>query len=210
MCAFSYCFSCSSQGHVARSMTCIQLHKRAERIAALITEKLKLNSGDHLALLYPPGLELVCAFYGCLYVGVVPVVIRPPTFSNILASVPTIKITLQISNARAILTCNSVLRIIKSKEVAPVLDIRSLPPMTPTDEVVKKKFEKYYKAPTAELIAYLDFSVSTTGILNGVKVSIHLPGATYSSDLAGTVKFCVHDMTCALLPLVDFIPSSVQ
>ena len=44
--------------------------------------------------------------------------------------------------------------------------------MTPTDEVVKKKFEKYYKAPTAELIAYLDFSVSTTGILNGVKVSV--------------------------------------
>ena len=151
-------------------MNCSQLHKRAERIAALITDKLKLNSGDHLALLYPPGLELVCAFYG--YVGVVPVIIRPPTFSNILASVPTIKLTLQISNARAVLTCNSVLRIIKSKEVAPVLDLRSLPPMTPTDEVVKRKLEKFYKAPTAELIAYLDFSVSTTGILNGVKVSL--------------------------------------
>ena len=164
-------FCCLFQGHVVRAMNCSQLHKRAERIAALITEKLKLNSGDHLALLYPPGLELVCAFYGCLYVGVVPIIIRPPTFANILASVPTIKITLQISNARAILTCNSVLRIIKSKEVAPVLDIRSLPPMTPTDEVVKRKFDKFYKAPTAEMIAYLDFSVSTTGILNGVKVS---------------------------------------
>ena len=165
-------FTClCSQGHAFRSVTCSQLHKRAERIAALIVEKLKLNSGDHLALLYPAGLELVCAFFGCLYVGVVPVIIRPPNFSNILSSVPTIKITLQISNARAILTCNSVLRIIKSKEVAAVLDTRSLPPMTPTDDVVKKKFEKFYKAPTAELIAYLDFNVSTTGILNGVKVS---------------------------------------
>ncbi len=32
-------------------------------------EKLKVNSGDHIALLYPPGIELIVAFYGCLYVG---------------------------------------------------------------------------------------------------------------------------------------------
>lgn len=32
-------------------------------------EKGKLNIGNHVALLYPPGLELIAAFYGCLYVG---------------------------------------------------------------------------------------------------------------------------------------------
>ena len=50
-------------------MTAIQLHKKAERIGACILEKLKLNSGDHAALVYPPGIELVCGIYGCLYVG---------------------------------------------------------------------------------------------------------------------------------------------
>jgi len=39
-----------------------------------------------------------------------------------------------------------------------------------TDDLPKKKLDKYYKAPTSELIAYIDFSVSTTGVLSGVKV----------------------------------------
>ena len=37
-----------------------------------------LLAGDHVALIYPPGVDLIAAFYGCLYVGVVPVTIRPP------------------------------------------------------------------------------------------------------------------------------------
>ena len=51
-----------------------------------------------------------------------------------------------------------------------LLDPRSIPPMLDTDDIPKRKLEKYYRAPTAELIAYLDFSVSTTGVLSGVKV----------------------------------------
>ena len=57
------------QGQVAAQMTCIQLHKRAERIGCMLMDKAKLNTGDHVALLYQPGLDLVCAFYGCLYAG---------------------------------------------------------------------------------------------------------------------------------------------
>ena len=88
----------------------MHLHKRAERIGAYILDKLKVNSGDHIALLYPPGIELIVAFFGCLYVGVVPVVVRPPLMTNLPGSLPTIKLTLEISNSRAVLTSNIVLR----------------------------------------------------------------------------------------------------
>lgn len=57
------------QGHTVRSMNCGNLHKRAERIGAYILEKLRCNSGDHVALMFPCGTELVAAFFGCLYVG---------------------------------------------------------------------------------------------------------------------------------------------
>jgi len=50
-------------------LSCIQLHKKAERIAAVLCDKAKLNSGQHVALLFPPGLDLIAAFYGCLYAG---------------------------------------------------------------------------------------------------------------------------------------------
>ena len=58
-----------NQGQVPATLTCIQLHKKAERIGAVLIDKAKLNTGDHVALVYPPGLDLICAFYGCLYVG---------------------------------------------------------------------------------------------------------------------------------------------
>ena len=57
----------SLQQQASSTLSCMQLHKKAERIGALLMEKLKLAPCDHVALLYPPGLELVCAFYGCLY-----------------------------------------------------------------------------------------------------------------------------------------------
>lgn len=39
-----------------------------------------------------------------------------------------------------------------------------------TDDLPRRRPPQIYKPPTAEMIAYLDFSVSTTGMLTGVKV----------------------------------------
>jgi len=57
------------QSQVQVTLSCIQLHKKAERIAIVLSEKAKLNTGQHVALLFPPGLDLIAAFYGCLYAG---------------------------------------------------------------------------------------------------------------------------------------------
>lgn len=54
---------------MAATLTCSQLHKRAERVGSLLLERAKINTGDHVALIFPPGIDLICAFYGCLYVG---------------------------------------------------------------------------------------------------------------------------------------------
>jgi acyl-CoA synthetase (AMP-forming)/AMP-acid ligase II len=60
---------CVTQNQVAATLSCSQLHKRAERIGCMLMEKGKLNSGDHVALVFHPGVDLIAAFYGCLYVG---------------------------------------------------------------------------------------------------------------------------------------------
>ena len=58
------------QGQPQSILTCQQLHKKAERIAAaILADKAKLKVGDNVALVYPPGLDLITAFYGCLYAG---------------------------------------------------------------------------------------------------------------------------------------------
>ncbi|MED6278747.1 DIP2 disco-interacting protein 2 C, partial [Characodon lateralis] len=45
----------NSRGAIASSLTCLQLHKRAEKIAAVLGERGHLQDGDHVALVYPPG-----------------------------------------------------------------------------------------------------------------------------------------------------------
>lgn len=43
-----------------------------------------------------------------------------------------------------------------------------------SDDLPRKRIPQIYKPPTPEMLAYLDFSVSTTGILAGVKVLSNL------------------------------------
>ena len=45
--------------------------------------------------------------------------------------------------------------------------LQSWPLTLDTDDLTKKKLPGVYRAPTAEMLAYLDFSVSTTGMLAG-------------------------------------------
>ncbi|XP_064108435.1 disco-interacting protein 2 homolog C-like [Macrobrachium nipponense] len=160
----------NSKGQVATSLTCAQLHKKAERVGCLLLEKGHINTGDHVALIYPPGVDLIAAFYGCLYVGAVPVTIRPPHPQNLQSTVNTVRTVVEVSKSSIILSTLTVIKLLKSKEEkfdsgkkwAPILD---------TDDLPKKRLPSIYKAPTPEMIAYLDFSVSTTGMLAGIKMS---------------------------------------
>lgn len=43
------------QGVPVSTASCVQLHKRAEKIAAALTEKGSINTGENVVLLYPPG-----------------------------------------------------------------------------------------------------------------------------------------------------------
>ncbi|XP_068265872.1 disco-interacting protein 2 homolog B isoform X4 [Nyctibius grandis] len=83
----------NAKGTTVCTATCLQLHKKAERIASVLCDKGHLNAGDNVVLLYPP------------------------------------------------------------------------------DDLPRKRLSQIYKPPTPEMLAYLDFSVSTTGMLTGVKMS---------------------------------------
>jgi hypothetical protein len=57
------------------------------------------------------------------------------------------------------------------QEAAAVVDPRHWVTLLDTEEVAKKRLAAIYRAPTPEMMCYLDFSVSTTGMLAGVKVT---------------------------------------
>uniref|UniRef100_A0A670I9R8 Disco interacting B n=1 Tax=Podarcis muralis TaxID=64176 RepID=A0A670I9R8_PODMU len=161
----------NAKGAPVCTATCLQLHKRAERIASILYEKGHLNAGDNVVLLYPPGIELIAAFYGCLYAGCIPVTVRPPHAQNLTATLPTVRMIVDVSKAACILTSQTLMRLLRSREAASAVDVKTWPTIIDTDDLPRKRLPQVYKPPTPEMLAYLDFSVSTTGMLTGVKMS---------------------------------------
>ncbi|WP_437759618.1 non-ribosomal peptide synthase/polyketide synthase [Sorangium sp. So ce1389] len=63
-----------------------ELDRRARAIAAELQQR--GAAGERALLLYPPGLEYIAAFFGCLYAGVVAVPMYPPSLARPERSLP--------------------------------------------------------------------------------------------------------------------------
>uniref|UniRef100_A0A182Q5X3 DMAP1-binding domain-containing protein n=1 Tax=Anopheles farauti TaxID=69004 RepID=A0A182Q5X3_9DIPT len=160
----------NAKGAVAKTLTCSELHKRAEKIAALLQERGKVNPGDHVALIFPPGLDLICAFYGCLYLGAVPVTIRPPHPQNLITTLPTVRMIVDVSKSGIILSIQSIIKLLKSREAATSIDPKSWPTILDIEDNPKRKLAAIANC-ALDSTAYLDFSVSTCGRLSGVIIT---------------------------------------
>jgi acyl-CoA synthetase (AMP-forming)/AMP-acid ligase II len=67
-------------------LTFADLDRRARAIAAILQQSLVL--GDRALMLYPPGLDYIAAFVGCLCAGVVAVPAWPPHPARLELSLP--------------------------------------------------------------------------------------------------------------------------
>ncbi|XP_054731793.1 disco-interacting protein 2 isoform X1 [Anastrepha obliqua] len=160
----------NSKGAIAKTLTCSELHKRAEKIAALLQERGRIEPGDHVALIFPPGLDLLCAFYGCLYLAAIPITIRPPHPQNLITTLPTVRMIVDVSKSVIVLSIQPIIKLLKSREAAASIDPKTWPPILDIDDNPKRKLMSIANAPL-DSTAYLDFSVSTCGRLSGVNIT---------------------------------------
>jgi thioester reductase-like protein len=66
-------------GDEIESYTYASFLHRAEAIAGHLRKEGRFEVGDRLLLAYPPGLEMICAFFGCVRAGLIPVPVYPPS-----------------------------------------------------------------------------------------------------------------------------------
>jgi thioester reductase-like protein len=66
-------------GDSLESYTYASFLKRAQAIAGHLLKGGRFAAGDRLLLAYPPGLEMICAFFGCVRAGLIPVPVYPPS-----------------------------------------------------------------------------------------------------------------------------------
>lgn len=142
-----------------------ELDRKARFIGALL-QNLGLT-GERALLLYPPGLDFITAFFGCLYAGVVAVPAYPPRRNQSLERLQAI---VQDCKAQEVLTTTSVWKNIERScaENPQLASMRWLA----TDNL-SGYWERAWKEPAIEgdNLAFLQYTSGSTGTPKGVMVS---------------------------------------
>ncbi|HVF55637.1 MAG TPA: amino acid adenylation domain-containing protein, partial [Pyrinomonadaceae bacterium] len=143
-----------------------ELDARARRIAAVL--KSAGASGERALLLYPPGLDYVAAFFGCLYAGVVAVPAYPPRANRNLQRLQAIASDAQAAHA---LTTKSILTRV---ELAPAqkAGLEHLRWLATDDDALDSGSQLVEPEQfDAEALAYLQYTSGSTSLPKGVMIS---------------------------------------
>ncbi len=153
----AYTFLLDSETKQAQ-MTYADLDMQARRIATLL--KARLEPGDRVLLLYPPGLSYVAAIFGCFYAGVVAVPAYPPRLNQSLARLQTI---FQDARASAALTTATILSSLRRKFASNPLmqDLQWIETDTVAQEVASSYRGSHIDPCALALLQYTSGSTST-------------------------------------------------
>jgi thioester reductase-like protein len=66
-------------GNPIEGYTYASFLQRTKAIAGHLRKEYRFAAQDRLLLAYPPGLEMICAFFGCVRAGLIPVPVYPPS-----------------------------------------------------------------------------------------------------------------------------------
>lgn len=149
------------------TLTYQALHQQALAIGAYLRTVGEV--GDRVLLLYPPGLEFISGFWGCVYGGMMPVPAYPPRPNQKLTRLQAIATN---SQAKVALTTSGLLADIQTRWTADP----NLPPLQwlATDELLEGG-ETYPDLEIPEITgrspAFLQYTSGSTGTPKGVVIS---------------------------------------
>jgi len=124
-------------------------------------------SGDRALLIYPPGLEFIAAFFGCLYAGVVAVPAYPSRRNQSLSRLQSI---VADAGATIALTTKTVLSNVERQFTqSPTLQALH---WLATDNIASHLAPAWHKPPiSSDTLAFLQYTSGSTGTPKGVIVS---------------------------------------
>lgn len=128
------------------------------------------SAGERALLLYPPGIEYIAGFLGCLYAGVVAVPAYPPNPARLARTLPRIQTIVANAGATVALTTEMIRALAPMVfEQAPDLGaLRWLATDGPTNGI-----EQSWRPPpiNGETLAFLQYTSGSTGTPKGVMLS---------------------------------------
>jgi amino acid adenylation domain-containing protein len=170
-------------------LTYAGLDGQARRIAKVLREV--MAPGERALLLYPPGLDFIAAFFGCLYAGVVAVPAYPPRPND--RSQSRLRSIARDAGPRAALTNSAVLA--GTKGLAALAPELAMVRWIATDALAGRgDDEGTLPEPDPESLAFLQYTSGSTAEPKGVEVThanlLHnerMIGAAFQQDESSVV-----------------------
>lgn len=158
-----------SDGETASEcMTYAELNEKAKAIAAWLQSH--GAAGERALLLYPPGLDYIAAFFGCLYAGVIAVPAYPPQRKR---GLPRVQSIARDSQAAYVLTTTGVQKTIQrlaEAEGETYTNLTTLRWLT-TDPLPSGMDSWHEPDINPDTLAFLQYTSGSTGVPKGVMVS---------------------------------------
>lgn len=107
-CAYTFLVG---KGNQSDDLTYAELDRKARAIAAVLQD---LNArGQRALLLYPPGLDYIAGFFGCLYAGVIAVPAYPPNPNQLQRTLARLHAIVRDAEATLVLTTSQIQNMMK-------------------------------------------------------------------------------------------------
>lgn len=151
-------------------LTYKELDRLARAIGALL-QKHKAK-GERALLLYPQGLDVMAAFLGSLYGGVIAIPAPPPDAGRLKRALPRLRAIVKDANAKFVFTNQHLLSVLQAAK----LDFPEFEEMTWfASEDIDLELADQWQDPqiNPDTLAYLQYTSGSTSTPKGVMISHH-------------------------------------
>lgn len=150
---------------IAHRLTYLQLERCAQTIAVRLQERVAF--GSRVILVYPPGLEFITTFFGCLLAGMVAV---PAYLSHSKQAISQLRAIATDAQVSLILTTTSQFTQIEP-QLAQHPDLAVLPWLTTHDLSSDPELERVDSNLRPETLAFIQYTSGSTSSPKGVMIS---------------------------------------